>query len=91
VNGKFNPLTRKCTHLGGDISTGNLIMNMNECPRHHVHFDITSGACLYGPNIGAFTKMTWGKMRFEMIMDGNRIKVGLLTRSKQESHPLASE
>jgi nitrite reductase/ring-hydroxylating ferredoxin subunit len=54
IKGKFYAINNKCTHLGGDLSRGNLDGKIVSCPRHGAQYDITTGKNITGPTKGIF-------------------------------------
>jgi 3-phenylpropionate/trans-cinnamate dioxygenase ferredoxin subunit len=75
VGGKFYALPRKCTHMGGDLSAGILEGETVICPRHSAHFNVTTGVCTAGPRIGPLKLSTKNEPIYEVIVEGESIKV----------------
>jgi len=51
VDGRYYAMGNKCTHAGGDLSSGTLSGNIVTCPRHGAQFDVTSGKVVSGPKL----------------------------------------
>jgi 3-phenylpropionate/trans-cinnamate dioxygenase ferredoxin component len=51
VNGNFYAIALKCTHMGGDLSKGQLEGTIVTCPRHHAKYDVTNGKAVSPPKI----------------------------------------
>jgi 3-phenylpropionate/trans-cinnamate dioxygenase ferredoxin subunit len=75
--GSYYAIPRRCTHLGGDLSKGTLDGTTVTCPRHHTRFDVTTGHCLSGPQIGPLKLSTKDTTSYEVRIEGQRIQVNL--------------
>ena len=75
--GSFYAIGRKCPHLGGDLSKGNLDGTTVTCPRHHAQFDVTTGSCLAGPKIGPIKLGAKDATTYQVRVEGRRIQVDL--------------
>jgi 3-phenylpropionate/trans-cinnamate dioxygenase ferredoxin subunit len=51
VDGNFYAIDNRCSHMGGNLSKGNLEGYLVKCPRHGSSFDIRTGKALRGPKI----------------------------------------
>ncbi|MCW4000941.1 MAG: Rieske 2Fe-2S domain-containing protein [Candidatus Bathyarchaeota archaeon] len=51
VDGVYYAIGNVCTHMGGNLSKGNLQGNIVTCPRHKAQFDVTSGKVVSHPKI----------------------------------------
>jgi nitrite reductase/ring-hydroxylating ferredoxin subunit len=49
LGGQYFAIGNKCTHMGGDLSRGQLSGNIVKCPRHGAQFDVTTGKRISGP------------------------------------------
>ena len=47
------------------------------CPRHGAKFDITTGKCISRAKISFITMKTKYEPRYEVMVEGNTIKIGL--------------
>lgn len=52
VDDNFYAIGLKCTHAGGDLSTGTLEGTVVTCPKHHAKFDVTTGKVVSQPKMG---------------------------------------
>ncbi len=43
VDNRFYASDNRCTHAGGDLSSGKLEKTIVTCPRHHSQFDLSDG------------------------------------------------
>lgn len=77
LSGSFYAIGRKCPHLGGDLSKGNLDGTTIACPRHHARFDLTTGSCLAGPRIGPLKLSAKDAAAYPVRVEGGRIQVDL--------------
>ncbi len=59
VEGEFYAIRNRCTHQGGDLSSGKLEGKVVTCPRHGSRFDVTTGKALSGPKI-LFLRLSTG-------------------------------
>lgn len=50
--GNFYAISKKCTHMGGDLSKGKLEGNIVTCPRHKAKYDVTNGKVVSHPKMG---------------------------------------
>ncbi len=76
IGGKFYAMNNKCTHMGGDLSKGQLEGTTVTCPRHGSKFDVTTGKNLSGPSRGLFKpKNVRDEPAYEVVVDGNNIKI----------------
>ena len=70
IDGKYFSIGKKCTHMGGDLSKGNLAGKVLTCPRHGSQFDVTNGNRLSGPaksNVPAY----------EVRVEDKSVKIGI--------------
>lgn len=44
VDGKYYAVQNKCTHFGGDLSSGKLEGTLLTCPRHGTQFNVIDGS-----------------------------------------------
>jgi nitrite reductase/ring-hydroxylating ferredoxin subunit len=49
LDGRYYAIGNKCTHIGGDLSKGQLEGKTVKCPRHGSQFDVTTGNRIVGP------------------------------------------
>jgi 3-phenylpropionate/trans-cinnamate dioxygenase ferredoxin component len=75
--GKFYAIGGRCTHMGGDLSRGKLEGKTVVCPRHHSRFDVTSGVSINGPQIGPLKLKTKDEPAYQVIIEGDSVKVAL--------------
>ncbi len=59
VEREFYAIRNRCTHQGGDLSSGKLEGKVVTCPRHGSRFDVTTGKALSGPKI-LFLRLSTG-------------------------------
>jgi len=70
VDGKYYAISKKCTHMGGDLSKSTLMGKIVTCPRHGTQFDVTNGNRLSGPAKS-------NEPTYEVKVEGQSIKVGI--------------
>ena len=75
--GKYYAIDNKCTHMKGELTKGKIEGKIVTCPKHSSKFDITTGRCLSGPKVFFMTLKTKDEPRYDVKVEGNRIKVGL--------------
>jgi nitrite reductase/ring-hydroxylating ferredoxin subunit len=49
VEGRFHAMDGRCSHMGGDLSKGELKDHVIQCPIHGAEYDIRTGKMLSGP------------------------------------------
>jgi 3-phenylpropionate/trans-cinnamate dioxygenase ferredoxin subunit len=77
VHGQYCAIGGKCTHMGGDLSKGQLEGAIVKCPRHGSRFDVTTGANVSGPKMGFLKLKTADEPKYNVKVEGNRIQVEL--------------
>jgi 3-phenylpropionate/trans-cinnamate dioxygenase ferredoxin subunit len=77
IEGKFYAINNKCTHLGGDLSRGNLEGKIVSCPRHGSKYDVTTGKNITGPAKGIFKliKKVPDEKTYNVKVEDGKIKV----------------
>lgn len=76
-NGSYYATNRRCTHMGGDLSKGELEGKIVTCPRHGSKFDVTTGESISGPKIGFLKFKTKSVPVYEVKVEGSRISVNI--------------
>jgi nitrite reductase/ring-hydroxylating ferredoxin subunit len=76
-DGKYYAMNSKCTHMGGDLSKGELEGKVVTCPRHGAKFDITSGECISGPKMGLLKPRIKNETAYIVKVEGNNILVDI--------------
>jgi 3-phenylpropionate/trans-cinnamate dioxygenase ferredoxin component len=76
-NGSYYAINRKCTHMGGDLSKGELEGKIVTCPRHGSKFDVTTGESISGPKIGFLKFKTKSVPVYEVKVEGSSIRVSI--------------
>ena len=51
IDGQFFAIDNRCSHMGGDLSKGNLEGDIITCPRHGSRFNVRTGEAVKGPKI----------------------------------------
>ena len=77
INGKLYAVDSICTHAGGDLSKGKLEGEIVTCPKHHSKFNLATGKCISGPQIGFLKLKTKDISSYEVKAEDNRIKVNI--------------
>jgi 3-phenylpropionate/trans-cinnamate dioxygenase ferredoxin subunit len=75
--GSYYALRRWCTHMGGDLSKGEVQGKIVTCPRHGSQFDVTSGKSVRGPKIGFLRLSTGDEITYPVKVEQNSIMVGV--------------
>jgi 3-phenylpropionate/trans-cinnamate dioxygenase ferredoxin component len=75
VNGSFYAISLKCTHMGGDLSKGQLDGNTITCPKHHAQFDVTTGKVVSHPKMGLFHPKAKDAKRYEVKVESENIMI----------------
>ncbi|MFQ5762886.1 MAG: Rieske (2Fe-2S) protein, partial [Candidatus Bathyarchaeia archaeon] len=52
IDGKIYAVTNRCGHQNVNLSGGTLQGKVVTCPLHQAKFDVTTGQCVAGPQIG---------------------------------------
>lgn len=76
-NGSFYAVGLKCTHMGGDLSKGQLEANIITCPRHHAKYDVTNGKVVAHPKMALLHPKANDLENFETKIEENDIFVKL--------------
>ena len=74
LNGHYYAIGNRCTHMGGDLSKGQLEGKIVKCPRHGSQFDVTTGKNMRGPKI-IVQFSTRDEPVYEVKVEGNSIQV----------------
>lgn len=75
IDGKFHAINNRCTHMGGDLSKGELEGNLVQCPRHGSKFNVETGEAVHGPKI-LFLKLDTENIRtYETKLDGKNVMI----------------
>lgn len=77
VDGKYYALGNRCTHRGGDLSTGTLEGTTVTCPKHKSKFDVTTGKVISGPRIPLIHPRIKDAPSYTVKIEGTRILVKL--------------
>ena len=77
LDGKFYAMNGKCTHMGGDLSKGNLEGNVLTCPRHHSKFDVTTGKVISHPKMALLHPKIKDEKTYQLIVQNENIKIKL--------------
>lgn len=75
--GNYYAINRRCTHMGGDLSKGELEGKIVTCPRHGSRFDVTTGVSISGPRIGFLKLKTKNEPSYQVKVENGSIKVDL--------------
>lgn len=77
IEGKYYAINNRCTHLGGDLSKGELEGKVIHCPRHGSQFDVTTGKNVTGPTRGIFKliRNVPDEKVYEVKVEDGKIKV----------------
>jgi len=73
--GNYYAIDRRCSHMGGDFSKGELEKNIITCPRHGSKFDIRTGKNISGPKIGFIKLKTKDIKAYDLKIKGDQILV----------------
>ena len=76
-NGNYFAIGGKCTHAAGDLSKGKLEGKIVTCPRHGARFDVTTGICVAGPEVGSLKLKAGNEPTYEVKIEGKSIQVRL--------------
>lgn len=77
AGGKFYAIAATCTHMGGDLSKGNLNQEIVTCPRHGAKFDVKTGQAVGNAKI-FFRETKVKDIRcFPVKVEGKNILVGI--------------
>ena len=52
VEGNIYAVSDRCGHMNGSLSMGRLDGIIIECPLHKARYDVTTGKCVRGPQMG---------------------------------------
>jgi len=52
IDGKIYAINDRCGHMNASLSLGKLNGNIVECPLHKAQYDVTTGKCIAGPQMG---------------------------------------
>jgi 3-phenylpropionate/trans-cinnamate dioxygenase ferredoxin component len=77
LDGKFYAIDGKCTHMGGDLSKGNLEGNVVTCPRHHSKFDVTTGKVISHPKMPLFHPKIKDEKTYQLLIQNENIMIKL--------------
>jgi 3-phenylpropionate/trans-cinnamate dioxygenase ferredoxin subunit len=75
IDGMFYAINNKCTHMGGDLSKGDLEGKIVKCPRHGSKFDVTTGEAVKGPKILFVNFNTENIGTYETKVDGKNLLI----------------
>jgi 3-phenylpropionate/trans-cinnamate dioxygenase ferredoxin component len=76
LDGKFYAIDGKCTHMGGDLSKGNLEGNVVTCPRHNSKFDLTTGKVITHPKMPLLHPKI-NEKTYQLIIQNDHIMIKL--------------
>lgn len=74
---KYYAIDRYCSHMGGDLSKGEIKKNIITCPKHGSRFDIKSGKSISGPKIGFLKFKTKDIQKYELKTEGEQILLNI--------------
>ncbi|MDD1776014.1 MAG: non-heme iron oxygenase ferredoxin subunit [Candidatus Methanomethylicus sp.] len=75
VGGQYFAINNRCTHQGGDLSSGKLEGNVVTCPRHGSKFDVTTGKLISGPKILFLKIKINDEIALATRVEGNKILI----------------
>ena len=77
VAGKVYAINGVCTHLGGDLSKGQLEGKIITCPKHGSRFDVTTGESVSGPKMAFLQFKTKNETIYGVKIEGESIKIDM--------------
>lgn len=75
IDGEFHAINSRCTHMGGDLSEGELVGNIVQCPRHGSKFNVITGEAIHGPKILILKFNTENIRTYETKFDGKNVMI----------------
>jgi nitrite reductase (NADH) small subunit/3-phenylpropionate/trans-cinnamate dioxygenase ferredoxin subunit len=75
--GVYFAIGGRCTHAAGDLSQGKLEGKIVTCPVHGARFDVTTGICVSGPEIGSLKLKAGNEPTYGVRIEGKSIQVRL--------------
>lgn len=75
VDGVFYAIANRCTHNGGDLSTGTLEGSVVTCPLHGSKFDVKTAKGVSGPKFLFFRSKVEDTLSFEVKVEGEDVLV----------------
>jgi 3-phenylpropionate/trans-cinnamate dioxygenase ferredoxin subunit len=77
IEGKFYAVDNTCTHMGGDLSLGNLEGSNIVCPRHHAMYDVTNGKAVKDGKLLFMNAKVHDLKGYPIKVEGNQILIDL--------------